>query len=688
MKSSKSSKTNVDDISRETQRLISSSHVRLPYHKPKQKSLKDFLNKRKIAKEYQASITGSKKLLEKAWEFIEAKEQNVEKFYNEDCSEDEDNEELPTNNDDVEAKNNVSLNSNNENGSNKGFSDDEENDDNNSVINNDLSANDVMCSFNDDEEEDFRSISSCSNKSLTEQEKSKNIEFISNHNDIEDMDSEDELTVNVARQFIDDLAELSESDNSSEDDENVPDLIDDSDEDVNEFSKKRVRRLVLSESSDDDSNLEIKLTTDDLMPLLKDPEETNVCTQQLMGLCSGQFQTQKSEEQEDNENIEDDFDSEVPQNDADDIINEDYEDELPKLISAKDYFDEEAELSESDWSSDDEEHILGAIDKLEEEEGDKDKLDEDVVKDGLDKIYMRQLLDDDQQQVSALKEMLLEDGELHTDSGRKRKFQWEDQDDAAFKKPLFSEDEDEYEDDAMSDDDKAEQWRKERFKRESYLSQKNNSDDEQIIENEGSESILQSSVSVVTKTHVVKYQKKQNKKICDTISLENTEESLQLNDKNSITSIIVENDTIETPKISSNTIIDFQVANVIASKPNKLVKGSFMKRNNEKKMTNTLLYMNKKSIIDIDENNSRKYKDNSEIKPINTITGTANNPFAYLLRTDKNQEHEKKDISNRVTNVEKKENICSTISSANVQSSQQLQISNHKSVKSILKQLE
>jgi hypothetical protein len=29
--------------------------------------LKDFLNKRKIAKEYQASITGSKKLLEKAW---------------------------------------------------------------------------------------------------------------------------------------------------------------------------------------------------------------------------------------------------------------------------------------------------------------------------------------------------------------------------------------------------------------------------------------------------------------------------------------------------------------------------------------------------------------------------------------------------------------------------------------------
>jgi hypothetical protein len=34
-------------------------------------------------------------------------------------------------------------------------------------------------------------------------------------------------------------------------------------------------------------------------------------------------------------------------------------------------------------------------------------------------------LDDDNQQVTALKEMLLEDGELYSDSNRKRKFQWE-----------------------------------------------------------------------------------------------------------------------------------------------------------------------------------------------------------------------------------------------------------------------
>lgn len=76
-----------------------------------------------------------------------------------------------------------------------------------------------------------------------------------------------------------------------------------------------------------------------------------------------------------------------PLND-DDIISENEDDaKVLKLTSAKDYFDDEAELSESDWSSD-EEHLVDSIDKLEEEAGDKDKLDEDVVKDGLDKIYM------------------------------------------------------------------------------------------------------------------------------------------------------------------------------------------------------------------------------------------------------------------------------------------------------------
>lgn len=41
-------------------------------------------------------------------------------------------------------------------------------------------------------------------------------------------------------------------------------------------------------------------------------------------------------------------------------------------------------------------------------------------------LNRRQLLDDDIKQVTELKERLLEDGELYSDTGRKRKFQWGD----------------------------------------------------------------------------------------------------------------------------------------------------------------------------------------------------------------------------------------------------------------------
>lgn len=65
---------------------------------------------------------------------------------------------------------------------------------------------------------------------------------------------------------------------------------------------------------------------------------------------------------------------------------EEEESEIPKLISVKDFFDDEAELSESDWSSD-EENLVNVDDKLEEEDGDKDQIDDDIVKTGLDKIF-------------------------------------------------------------------------------------------------------------------------------------------------------------------------------------------------------------------------------------------------------------------------------------------------------------
>lgn len=63
-----------------------------------------------------------------------------------------------------------------------------------------------------------------------------------------------------------------------------------------------------------------------------------------------------------------------------------------------------------------------------------------------------------------------------------------------------------------------------------------------------------------------------------------------------------------------------------------------MKRNNDKK---TLLYINKKSTINNEERNGGKYEEKNQIKSMTTITSKAgSNPFAYLLRNDKNPKME------------------------------------------------
>lgn len=87
------------------------------------------------------------------------------------------------------------------------------------------------------------------------------------------------------------------------------------------------------------------------------------------------------------------------------------------------FLEEEAELSESDWDSADEDEK--GLDKLEFEEADNEHLDEDEVKNQLEKIHMRQILDEDKREVRMLKELLFEDGDLHMDgAGRERKFKW------------------------------------------------------------------------------------------------------------------------------------------------------------------------------------------------------------------------------------------------------------------------
>jgi hypothetical protein len=58
----------------------------------------------------------------------------------------------------------------------------------------------------------------------------------------------------------------------------------------------------------------------------------------------------------------------------------------PRDLAVSDFFEDEAELSESDWDSADEDEQ--GLDTLEFEEGDAEKLDQRKMKEQLDRIYM------------------------------------------------------------------------------------------------------------------------------------------------------------------------------------------------------------------------------------------------------------------------------------------------------------
>ncbi|XP_026670873.1 uncharacterized protein LOC108626685 [Ceratina calcarata] len=141
-----------------------------------------------------------------------------------------------------------------------------------------------------------------------------------------------------------------------------------------------------------------------------------------------------------------------------------------KEYAAK-FLEEEAELSESDGgevSADEDEQEL---DKFEVEDGDDEDIDEAQVKDQVGKLHMRQLLDEDQREVKMLQDLLFEDGDLYSETGRERKFRWRNidkQDDNNDLQPL--EEKDGLLD--LSDNEEEVNWRKMRYEREKFLAEK------------------------------------------------------------------------------------------------------------------------------------------------------------------------------------------------------------------------
>ena len=135
------------------------------------------------------------------------------------------------------------------------------------------------------------------------------------------------------------------------------------------------------------------------------------------------------------------------------------------------FVEQEAELSgdsndELNISEDEDER---GLDRLMLEEGDMDEecADEDKIRDQLGRLHQRAILDEDQREVRLFQEAFLEDGELHSDNARARKFRWKDTDEDIDLERRPSDDEGE---DALGiTEQQDEKWRLERLEREKWV---------------------------------------------------------------------------------------------------------------------------------------------------------------------------------------------------------------------------
>lgn len=242
---------------------------------------------------------------------------------------------------------------------------------------------------------------------------------------------------------------------------------------------------------------------------------------ELLGLCSGSFAARTNSKpcetvDEDSQEVEDDSEDniakdsdnedeevceEVDGDSVEDDDNGDIEEAVDKGSTTdavhkerfllRDFLEDEAELSGSDVGSDEED-----IDEDEEQvladllATDTQPLDEESLREEVGRLHFKQLLDRDKRELKVYQEMLLEDGDLHSEGGgRQRKFRWKHSDADFMDCPQQSDSEE----GEQGEQEEEVAWRLQRFEREQWLREQASKGVEK-----SPEKIFSSSMRVVT----------------------------------------------------------------------------------------------------------------------------------------------------------------------------------------------